>query len=230
MSVEDTGKQQSSSGASSMEPSDMKFSSQWSFWSATAGSRNAWELHEIFTVDNLAAFWQHFNAMKLPSEFGNGAVEIALFRHGVKPEWEVEPCANGGRWSARLDRVQSPDSLDQAWINLVLGLMGESIKPTVEGQSEEILGVAFSGKGQHSRRIALWTGVREKDQVLEIGNALKETLRMELSDKDIGEMLFHDFESGNKAYAVIANTGKKDRRPLKQTRSSAAPAATNESH
>jgi hypothetical protein len=79
----------------------------------------------------------------------------------------------------------------------------------------QLLGVAFSSKGASSRRIALWAGVREKETVLEIGNSFKENLRMELSDKDIGEMLFHDFESGNKSYAVIANTGKKERKAVK---------------
>ena len=128
-------------------PSDLKFHSKWSFWSVTAGSRNAWELKEIFTVDSLASFWQYFNSMKMLSEFGNGAVEIALFRHGVQPDWEHEPCCRVGRWSARLDRVNNTEALDQAWINLLLGLVGETIK--ADAEDDEILGVAFSGKGPH---------------------------------------------------------------------------------
>ena len=65
--------------------------------------------------------------------------------------------------------------------------------------------------------MALWTGLRDKDRVLEIGQALKENLRLELTDKDIGEMLFHDFESGNKSFAVLANSAKK--RPVKAGKS-----------
>lgn len=207
------------SSAASVDPAEVRFHGKWSFWSA-APSKNSWEMRELFQVETLAELWQHLNAMKLPSEFGNGAVELALFRHGVQPDWEHEPCSNGGRWSARLDRVQSPDSLDQAWLNLLLGAVGESILPT--SGDEEVLGVAFSGKGPHSRRVALWAGVRDKSRVLEIGQALKENLRLELTDKDIGEMLFHDFESGNKSFAVIANSAKK--KALKPTKSAAGDA------
>ena len=195
------------------DPSEIRFASKWAFWSSSSsGGKNShpsWELHEHFSFDSLATFWQHFNAMKQPSEFGNGAIEMAVFRTGVQPDWELEPCSLGGRWSARLDRVSSPDSLDQAWLNLILAAVGESLV-----EAREILGVAFSGKGQHSRRVSVWTGLREKSRVLDMGNALKENLRIELTDKDIGEMLFHDFESGNKAFAVIANSGK--RKPASQ--------------
>jgi hypothetical protein len=202
-----------------VDPRDIKFKSQWSFWSAspTSSSKSSWEMKEVFQVDNLASLWKYFNSMKMPSEFGNGAIELALFRSGVEPDWEHEPCSNGGRWSARLDRVQSPDSLDQAWLNMVLGTVGESM---VGDSEEQILGVAFSGKGQHNKRISVWVGIREKERVLEIGNAVKENLRIELTDKDIGEMLFHDFESGNKSYAVIANSAKTKRGALKQKPSS----------
>jgi hypothetical protein len=196
---------------SSVDPSEIRFASKWSLWSSVAGGNKGWELQELFSVDSAASFWKHFNAMKLPSELGNGAVEMALFRSGVQPDWEMEPCSKGGRWSARLDRVSSPDSLDQTWLNLVLALVGESILEE-ENDDLEILGVAFSGKGPHSRRIAVWTGIREKERVLQIGHAIKETLRVELTDKDIGEMLFHDFESGNKSFAVIANSAKRERR------------------
>jgi hypothetical protein len=194
------------SSQSSSDPRDLKFRTKWAFWS-TASKNQSWEMKELFSIDNLASLWQYINAMKLPSEFGNGSVELALFRQGVEPDWEHEPCSNGGRWSARLDRVQSADSLDQSWLNLMLGAVGESLVEAAE--SQEILGVAFSGKGQHNKRVSVWVGVRDKDRVLEIGNAVKENLRIELTDKDIGEMLFHDFESGNKAFAVIANSAKK---------------------
>jgi hypothetical protein len=199
-----------------MNPSDIELSTGWSFWCATPGKgQNApqsWEMKKIFTFNRLNEFWRFFNSMKSPSEFGNSIIEIAVFREGIEPEWDHEPCSNGGRWCARLDRVSSSDSLDQTWYNLVLGAIGESI---VMADRSQLLGVAFSSKGASSRRIALWAGVREKETVLEIGNSFKENLRMELSDKDIGEMLFHDFESGNKSYAVIANTGKKERKAVK---------------
>jgi hypothetical protein len=207
---------QQSSQSSVVDPADIKFKSKWAFWSVAPSSKSSsWEMRELFEIDDLATLWRYFNALKMPSEFGNGSVELAVFRAGVKPDWELEPCSNGGRWSARLDRVQSPDSLDQTWLNMVLGAVGESI---LGDESGELLGVAFSGKGHHNKRISVWLGVRDKDRVLEIGSALKENLRMELTDKDIGEMLFHDFESGNKSYAVIANSAK--RRTLKSSKSS----------
>ena len=137
--------------SASVDPSEVRFHSKWSFWSA-APTKNSWEMRELFQVETLAELWQHLNAMKLPSEFGNGAVELALFRHGVQPDWEVEPCSLGGRWSARLDRVQSPDSLDQAWMNLLLGAVGESIlacNDAGEAPQKGALLVARHGKGYY---------------------------------------------------------------------------------
>ena len=176
-------------------------------------------MRKLFSFNRLDEFWSYFNAMKSPSEFGNCAIEIAVFRENIEPEWDHEPCSYGGRWCARLDRVTSADSLDTTWYNLVLGAIGESISMA---ERANLLGVALSSKGSNSRRIALWAGTRDKDTVLAVGNAFKENLRLELSDKDIGEMLFHDFESGNKAYAVIANTGKKDRKVSSKASSSAS--------
>ena len=185
--------------SSSAPPAELRFQTSWTVWGLTKGGD--WQMNPIFAFTNLAEFWQHFNAMKTPSECGS--IELAIFRTGVEPDWEKEPCSQGGRWSARLDRVSSNDSLDQAWINLLLGMVGGSLA------GGKILGAAYSGKGQHSRRVAVWLCTREKEEVLQIGNAIKDNLRTELSDKDIGEMLFHDFDSGNKAFAVIANTGKR---------------------
>ena len=204
-------------------PVDVVFKTRWSFWCAASPGRNSttsWEMKKLFSFSNLAEFWSHFNAMKMPSEFGHATVEVSIFREGVEPEWDHEPCSNGGRWGARMERVSSPDSLDQAWMNLVLGALGESIMGEASSDlGDHILGVAFSSKGTNTRRIAMWIDVREKETVLAIGNAFKNNLRMELSDKDIGEMLFHDFESGNKSFAVIANTGKKERK-VKASKSS----------
>ena len=182
------------------DPSKVEFATSWTVWSTPRG---AWEMKEIFSFSTAAEFWQFFNAMKTPSECAN--VELAVFRSGVEPDWEKAPCCLGGRWSARLDRVASSESLDQAWLNLVLASIGESF-------GENVLGVAYSGKGQHSRRVSVWTRTSDSD-VLETGDAIKNNLRAsELSDKDIGEMLYHDFASGNKSFSVIANTGKAPRR------------------
>jgi hypothetical protein len=212
----------------SLVPTEVVFKSRWTFWCAASPGRNSansWEMKKLFSFSTLAEFWKHFNAMKCPSEFGHATVEVAVFREGVEPEWDHEPCSNGGRWGARMERVSSADSLDQAWINLVLGAIGESI--VGEQQSQHVMGVAYSSKGTNTRRIAMWIDVREKESVLAIGNAFKNNLRIELSDKDIGEMLFHDFESGNKSYAVIANTGKKERKVKSSTSSAAASAGKN---
>ena len=78
-----------------------------------------------------------------------------------------------------------------------------------------VLGVALSVKGTQNKRISVWIDTRDKPVVIKIGNCIKNNFRIELTDKDIGEMIFHDFETGNKSYCVIANTGKKDRKVKK---------------
>lgn len=208
------------------EPKEVEFETTWTLWCATPGRNNAsWDMKKFVSFRTLDEFWRVFNVMKMPSELGNSTVEIAVFREGIEPEWDKAPCSNGGRWSARMERVTSPDSLDQSWINLILSVVGEVLVPE-DKMKAHVLGVALSSKGAHSRRVAVWLDTRSKEDVLTIGNAIKDNLRLELTDKDIGEMLFHDFESGDKSYCVIANTGKKDRKPtLKHNKSN--PETTN---
>lgn len=195
------------------EPKDVVFNSGWTLWCATPGRNSAsWDMKKFVTFHALDEFWRVMNVMKMPSELGNSTVEIAVFREGIEPEWDKAPCSNGGRWSARMERVTSPDSLDQSWLNLILAALGETVTAE-ESLKKHVLGVALSSKGSHSRRVAVWLDTRNKEEVLAIGNAIKDNLRLELTDKDIGEMLFHDFESGEKSFCVIANTGKKDRKP-----------------
>lgn len=97
---------------------------------------------------------------------------FSIFKDGVRPEWEDPANEKGGEWSIR-KRLQ-PDSLNQVWDNLILGLIGEEIDPVNEITGARI--VHRSRKGQDFIRLELWLRSRDRDLADQIRGRLLTTL------------------------------------------------------
>lgn len=108
----------------------------------------------IAAFDTAEEFWKLWNSLPQPSKLLQGkrmfressdderqqVDAIMIFKDGIKPEWE-EPCnANGGHFEYKL-RNSKPAQLDEYWNNLVLSLIGATLKP-----SEIITGVRLVDK------------------------------------------------------------------------------------
>merc|ERR1719277_1607864 len=86
----------------------------------------------------------------------NAVEALMIFRDGVRPEWEDEANASGGHFQFQLKPVLGGGQIDEYWNNLVLGMIGATIKP-----ADMITGVRLVDKLSGARasdviRIEVW--------------------------------------------------------------------------
>lgn len=148
---------------------------EWVLWehrspdkSSKSYEDNMEKLVEFATVED---FWNAWNHIPKPSaiffdgkskkRFANRSVEsFSLFKKGIKPEWEDPANRQGAEWFCRRNFPQP--QLDEFWLNLALGMIGETIDP-----ADEICGARLVDKcsgGRCMYRLELW--FRKKDQTI----------------------------------------------------------------
>merc|ERR1712187_850789 len=105
---------------------------------------------------------------------------IMIFRDNIRPEWEDKMNASGGHFQFQLKRGTGGAQIDEYWNNLVLGMIGASIKP-----AEMITGVRLIDKLSGARasnvvRIEIWfTHMDDHNAV----NALRRSVEQCLSNR-----------------------------------------------
>jgi translation initiation factor 4E len=83
----------------------------------------------------------------------------SLFKHGTRPEWEDPKLKQGGELRVQVSR----DSVDQAWVDTVLALIGEAFDAP---ESDDIAGVVLQIRKGGYHRIAIWAKSLAGEQVL----------------------------------------------------------------
>jgi translation initiation factor 4E len=111
-------------------------------------------LTTVGDFDTVESYCRYFNWLKPPSKLERNS-NYHLFKSGIKPMWEDEANANGGKWV--LTMKNNPTLLDQCWQWLTMALVGEELD-----ESDEICGAVVSLRSKVDR-IQLWT--RSKDDV-----------------------------------------------------------------
>jgi len=106
---------------------------------------------EFATVEE---FCRYFNWLKPPSLLEKNS-NYHIFKSGIKPMWEDEANANGGKWV--LTMKNNPTLLDRCWNWLAMALVGEELE-----DGDEICGAVVSLRSKVDR-IQVWT--RSKDDV-----------------------------------------------------------------
>lgn len=156
----------------------------WSIWEHREGALTyGGNMHQLCTFNTLEEFWGYWNNIPKPSEmFGDSNVKrkfvnrtvssFSIFKDGIRPEWEDPENENGGEWSIR--KRLFPESLNQVWDNLILGLIGEDIDPVNEITGARI--VHRTRKGQDFIRLELWLRTRDRDLADQIRDRLLKTL------------------------------------------------------
>lgn len=108
----------------------------------------------IGEFDTVESFCRYFNWLKPPSKLERNS-NYHLFKSGIKPMWEDEANANGGKWV--LTMRNNPTLLDRCWSWLTMALVGEELE-----DGDEICGAVVSLRSKVDR-IQVWT--RSKDDV-----------------------------------------------------------------
>ncbi|KAK7061231.1 hypothetical protein R3P38DRAFT_2677057 [Favolaschia claudopus] len=127
---------------------------------------------EFSTVEE---FCRYFNWLKPPSNLERNS-NYHLFKSGIKPMWEDEANANGGKWV--LTMKNNPALLDRCWSWLAMALVGEELE---EGQ-DLICGAVVSLRSKVDR-IQVWT--RSKDDVEKLNGIGKKLVKLlDVSEAD----------------------------------------------
>lgn len=128
----------------------------------------------IGEFDTVESFCRYFNWLKPPSKLERNS-NYHLFKSGIKPMWEDEANANGGKWV--LTMKNNPQLLDRSWSWLAMALVGEDLD-----DGDEICGAVVSLRSKVDR-IQLWT--RSKDDVEKINGIGKKMVKLlDISEAD----------------------------------------------
>jgi len=128
----------------------------------------------IGDFDTVESFCRYFNWLKPPSKLEKNS-NYHLFKKGIKPMWEDEANANGGKWV--LTMKNNPQLLDRCWNWLAMALVGEDLD-----EGDEICGAVVSLRSKVDR-IQLWT--RSKDDVEKINGIGRKMVKLlDVSEAD----------------------------------------------
>ncbi|KAI9307728.1 translation initiation factor eIF 4e-like domain-containing protein [Cunninghamella echinulata] len=147
----------------------------WTLWFDNPGKKanvQSWSqnLKEIVSIDTVEDFWGVYNNIVKVDRLEVSS-NYHLFKKGVRPEWEDEANANGGKFSIQFPRNKTGENINNYWLHTVLAMIGEQF--AYEG---EICGAVVSIRKVFFR-IALWIKSSERGEVVEtIGRQLKEFL------------------------------------------------------
>jgi len=142
----------------------------WTMWYNGAPTKkdregDNWRVESIVTFNSVEDFWCLYNHLRSPSELDKGS-NYHLFKEGIHPEWEDEANRRGGKW---IITFGLKDPIDDAWLNLLLVVIGEGL------DADEISGSVVSPRAKQTK-LALWLKRASEETILRIGKALKENL------------------------------------------------------
>ncbi|GJN93464.1 hypothetical protein Rhopal_006521-T1 [Rhodotorula paludigena] len=107
--------------------------SPWTLWFDSASKQDkakSWEdqLAQVISFQSVEEFWGLYNNIVPPSTLGGGNSNYYLFRDGIKPAWEDDANAQGGKWSVQLPRGKYSDQIDRVWLYTMLAAIGETFE------------------------------------------------------------------------------------------------------
>lgn len=161
--------------------------SSWTLWyvQPSTAAKEDWKdlLTEVVTVSSVEEFWGAFNNLPKVSELPQRS-DYALFKAGVRPEWEDSKNSNGGKWVYQFRDHKAP--IDEIWLNVLLGVIGGTMdtteNPQVDVNDQEINGV-FVNVRKAGIRFNIWTKSKHLDKLKPIGLRFKSLIKIGPSDE-----------------------------------------------
>ncbi|EOR03733.1 hypothetical protein E3P92_03358 [Wallemia ichthyophaga] len=135
----------------------------WTLWfdnpsKKSSGAHN-WldDTKEVITFDSVEEFWGLYNNILPPTHLPQKA-NYYLFKRGIRPAWEDEANADGGKWSVQFPREKWRDRIDRLWLDTMLSAIGETLEGDLseDATNDLITGVIISTRPNFFR-LAIWT-------------------------------------------------------------------------
>ncbi|KAI7905170.1 translation initiation factor eIF 4e-like domain-containing protein [Cokeromyces recurvatus] len=180
----------------------------WTFWFDNPGKKanvQSWadNLKEIVSFDTVEDFWSTMNNVAKVNHLALNS-NYHLFKQGVRPEWEDEANAEGGKFSIQFPKNKAGDAINEYWTYLLLAVIGEQL-----ATEEEICGAVISVR-KTFYRIALWIKTsNDSEKIEKISEQLRETLN--LSEDIPIEFHIHN-DASAKAAAALAAASLEDKK------------------
>lgn len=172
---------------------------KWTLWfrppashTNSAPQAKVWENSQknYFTASTVEEFWRGFHKLPRITPVHPVNCDYSLFKDGIKPMWEDEFNKSGGRWTYTVERRQSsapgasiPNIIEQAWLDVMLCLIGEGFDPFGDKIAGGVCGIRLAKGGPKSpsdsmsAKIHIWTrDASDVETNTKIGEILKQVL------------------------------------------------------
>lgn len=125
-------------------------------------------IKSINTVRTVEEFWATYNYLKRPNDLSS-TTDYHCFREGIKPTWEDDANAKGGKWIVRLPKGLA----SRYWEEVVLALIGGQFPGVPDG---EITGIVISIR-YDSDILGVWNrNANDREMVERLRDAIKKVL------------------------------------------------------
>lgn len=163
--------------------------SKWTLW-YTKPQTNKFEtwldlLKPVITFNSVEEFWGIYNSIPVANQLPLKS-DYHLFKEGIKPEWEDEQNAKGGRWQFSFNNKREvAQVINDLWLRGLLAVIGE----TIEDDENEVNGIVLNVR-RANFRVAIWTKDCDSSKLVTIGERFKKVLK--LDDDQKLEFMSHD--------------------------------------
>lgn len=163
--------------------------SKWTLWytKPLTNKSETWSdlLKPVIAFSSVEEFWGIYNSIPVASQLPLKS-DYHLFKEGIKPEWEDEANAKGGRWQYSFNNKKDVlQVINDLWLRGLLAVIGE----TIEDDENEVNGIVLNIRKQVIR-VGVWTKDCDESKLVTIGERFKKVLK--LPDDQKVEFMSHD--------------------------------------
>merc|ERR1712227_417496 len=135
---------------------------KWTLWYTKPQVNKSENWHDllkpVITFSSVEEFWGIYNSIppanRLPLKS-----DYHLFKEGIKPEWEDEQNAKGGKWQFSFtNKREISGVINDLWLRGLLSVIGE----TIEDDEAEVNGIVLNIRKQ-AIRVGIWTRDCQED-------------------------------------------------------------------
>lgn len=173
---------------------------KWTLWFTkplTSKNEN-WSdlLKPVISFGSVEEFWGVYNSIPLANQLPPKS-DYHLFKEGIKPEWEDEQNAQGGRWQYSFtSRREISPVINDLWLRGLLAVIGE----TIEDDENEVNGIVLNIR--KGFRVAVWTKDCDLAKLKVIGERFKKVLKLS-EDQKVEFMSHETFDNKGEPQLVL---------------------------
>mmetsp|Transcript_71487 Transcript_71487/g.198426 ORF Transcript_71487/g.198426 Transcript_71487/m.198426 type:complete len:229 (-) Transcript_71487:225-911(-) len=155
---------------------DLPLKYTWAIWEQIMQSSDGKQaaqysdaMHKFASFATVQEFWKLWNYMPQPSKLleqkrmvrekpeGMQVIDsIMIFRDNIRPEWEDGMNATGGHFQFQLKPNKGGAQIDEFWNNIVLGMIGATIKPAKLIAGVRLVDKLSGARASNAIRLEVW--------------------------------------------------------------------------